>query len=139
MIVNNITEVMIAGVYDRGIPNQERIVLFLNQAINLGQYGLMVGVRADEKRAFPIKDNLFWFGDALVNKSDWIFIYTGPGEPKSTTIPNTDAHLYSIHWGKERTIFNHQDLVPILFRVDAVEVPLSLPALPSAAQKGGNT
>lgn len=129
MIVGDISELIVSGVYDRGTPNQERVVLYANQTVNLGQYGLMVGVRAAGNSAFPVRDNLLWFGDGLVNKGDWIFVYTGPGEPRATTLPNTEERLYSIHWGRDKTIFHHPDLVPILFRVDAVHVPYELAAL----------
>ncbi|NKE70627.1 hypothetical protein [Candidatus Manganitrophus noduliformans] len=130
MIVNDLYELTIVGVYDRGVPNQERIVIRANQSVNLGQYGVMLGIRAAGNSAFPIRDNLLWFGDALINTGDWIFIYTGIGEAKVTTLPNSQERLYSIHWGRDKTILHHPDLVPILFRVDAVQVPYELPALP---------
>jgi len=125
MIVDSITELAIVGVYDRGIPNQERIVIHAKEVANLGQYGLMIGVRAADGSAFPIRDNFLWFGDGLISKGDWVFIYTGPGEPRATTLPNTQERLYSVHWGRNETILHHPDLVPILFRVDAVQVPFT--------------
>ncbi|MBI2996948.1 MAG: hypothetical protein HYY46_00605 [Deltaproteobacteria bacterium] len=130
MIVGSITELSIIGVYDRGVPNQERVVLYANQTLDVGQYGLMVGIRAAQNSAFPIRDNLLWFGDGILNDGDWIFIYTGPGKAKVTTIPNTNARLFSVHWGREQTILGDPDIVPILFRVDAVcipDEPLKLP------------
>jgi len=45
MIVGDIFEFMVS-VYDQGIPNRERIVLYANETVNTGQYGLMVGIRA---------------------------------------------------------------------------------------------
>jgi hypothetical protein len=131
MIVNTITELELVGTFDRGLPNQERIVIIANQTSNLGQYGLMIGVRGPNGMAFPIRDNLLWFGDALVNKGDWIFVYTGPGEARTTLLPNTQERLYSIHWGRKETILHHHDLVPILFRVDAVYVPQEITSLPN--------
>lgn len=130
MIVNLVTEISVVGVFDRGIPNQERIVLRVNETVNLGQYGLMVGVRGSDGTAFPIRDNLLWFGDGLVNSGEWIFVYTGPGEPRATTLPNTQERLYSIHWGRTETILHHRDFVPILFRVDAVQVLQEVTNLP---------
>ena len=53
MIVNNITELTLKGVYDRGVPNQERIVIISNETVNLGKYGLMIGVRSTGNTAFP--------------------------------------------------------------------------------------
>jgi len=130
MIVTLVTEITVAGVFDRGVPNQERVVLHINETLNLGQYGLMIGLRSHGGSAFPIRDNLFWFGDGFVKRGDWIYIYTGPGEPKTTTLPNSQEHLYTVHWGRNQTILHHRDLVPILFRVDAVQVPQEAVGLP---------
>jgi hypothetical protein len=134
MIVNLITELTVIGVYDRAVPNQERIVLHVNETVNLGQYGLMIGVRGWDGFAFPIRDNLLWFGDAMMNKGDWIFVYTGPGEAKMTGLPNTQERLYSIHWGRKYTILDTQDLVPILFKIEAAQVPYEITSLPIKQQ-----
>jgi hypothetical protein len=122
MILQDITELNVVGVYDRGVPGQERIVIRVGQTVNLGQYGVMLGIRGTDGAAFPVRDNLFWFGDGLVFEGDWLFIYTGPGQARATTVPNTSETLYSIHWGRPTTILNAKELVPILFRVDAVQV-----------------
>jgi hypothetical protein len=129
MMVGDIFEIDVVGVFERGIPNHERIVLCANQALNLGQYGMMIGLRAENGSAFPIKDNLLWFGDGMVAKGDWIFLYTGPGEAQTTNLPNSQESLYSIHWGRKQTILDSPDVVPILFRVDAVNIPNQAPDL----------
>lgn len=132
MIVGDLTELSILGVYDRGTPNQERIVIAIRETVNMGQYGLMLGVRAGEGTAMPIRDNLLWFGDGIVNKGDWLFVYTGPGEARVSTIQNSTEKIYSVHWGRTQTIFASPDMSPILFRVDAVNVaadPINLPQL----------
>lgn len=135
MIVGLIQEITVYDVFDRGVPNQERIVLRINETLNLGRYGLMLGIRAENGSAFPLRDNLLWFGDAIVNRGDWLFVYTGPGEPKASPVPNGQENMYSIHWGRPHVILHNRDVVPILFRVDAVQVPNSSTLLP--AKTGG--
>ena len=118
-----LSELSIVGIFDRGIPNQERIVLCVNEGIAMGKYGLMLGIRSANGSAIPIRDNLLWFGDAWLNKGDWVFVYTGPGEPRATAVPNNTENLYSVHWGREKVILTSPEVVPILFRIDAVLVP----------------
>ena len=125
MIVSDIFELTMLDVIDRNVPNKERIVLIANETIDLGQYGIMIGLKAQGNSAIPIKDNMLWFGNGVINKDDFLFIYTGPGESRSTTLPNTLEKLYTIHWGRDKTIFYQPEFVPILFRVDAVRVPFS--------------
>ena len=68
------------SVADRGVPNRERIAIFVEETTNMGQYGVMVGHSAVDRTAIPYQDNLFWFGDGIVNKGDWILLYTGKGK-----------------------------------------------------------
>jgi hypothetical protein len=138
MIVQLIIELTIVDIADRGLPNMERIVIRANSVVNLGQYGIMLGLRgAATSNAFPIRDNLLWLGDAVLLEGDWLFVYTGPGEPKITGLPNTNQRLISVHWGRPQTILNHEALVPILFRIDAVQVPLDRTLLP--IERSGQT
>lgn len=131
MIVGLITELSVVGVFSRGIPNEERIVLRANETLQMGQYGLMIGVRLGQGFVSPVRDNLLWFGDGVLNKGDWVFIYTGPGNARVTNLPNSQEKLYSIHWGRQVTFLANADLVPLLFRVDAVQVIDSVLSLPS--------
>ena len=130
MILPTISELFVHGAFDRGVVNKERIILQANQTVNLGQFGLMLGYKAADGLANPYNDHLFWFGDALVQKGDWIFLYTGPGEPRVDDAFSEGNKIYSLHWGRPTTILAHSDITPILFRVDSVQLappPVNLP------------
>ncbi|QXA15714.1 hypothetical protein I6L33_00365 [Aeromonas sp. FDAARGOS 1403] len=129
MQVSPISELEIRGVFDRGHPNLERIGIYVHTPLNIGQYGIMLGIKANVGFACPIRDNLFWFGDGMLNSGDWIFIYTGAGVPQSSIIPGGTSKLYSTYWGKPTTVFHTQEIVPMLFRADAVQVPIEQPSL----------
>jgi hypothetical protein len=129
MIVATVDELVIMAVLERGVPNKECVVIRADENVNLGRYGLMLGISSGSNSAWPIKDNLLWFGDGWIKKDDWLFVYTGPGHPTSNLLPNTGETTYSIHWGRSRTIFHTREVVPILFRVDAVAVAEAPPAM----------
>ena len=122
MIVNALNELTIISILDRGVPNQECIAIKVNEKINLGQYGIMLGMYSHSKLAMPFQDNLFWFGDGYVDKGDWIFVYTGDGEPKSLQTKDKLKNIYSLFWAKQNTVFANSNIVPLLFKVDAVDV-----------------
>ncbi|CDT88862.1 hypothetical protein M5103_004587 [Vibrio alginolyticus] len=136
MIVSNISEFTITGILDRGVANLERIAIYVNQTVNTGQFGVMIGNQPfGHTQAYPIKDNLLWFGDAILNQGDWIFLYTGSGNVTQTPIEG-GKQLYSIYWGKPQTIFARTDIVPILFKVEAVQIPAmpnDVPQIPTNA------
>ena len=129
MIVGPINELSVVDVYERGVPNAERIVIGVNEPVNMGQFGLLLGVRQQQGSAYPLRDNFFWFGDGYVRKGDWILVYTGPGESRTTELPGTSTKAYSLHWGREQTVLILQEIVPILFRLDAVNIPAQPPQI----------
>lgn len=134
MILQNIPEISLYPVADRGKPNLERIQLRIQAPLNIGQYGVMIGYRSiPDQNTQPIPNLLYWFGDGLLNAGDWILLYTGSG--KSTTNDWHDppgSKYYSIHWGHGSTLFTNSSIVPILFRTDAVnigDIPQDVPQL----------
>jgi len=138
MLLYSITELSVFGAYDRGVPNQERIIIYANETVNLGQYGLMIGMRLADGTAFPLRDTLLWFGDGILNEGDWLLVYTGPGQARATELPNSQGMLYTVHWGRLQTFLNDQNFVPVLFRVDAVCIkpPEAFAALLDGEQSG---
>lgn len=137
MLVDNLTELKIVGVFDRAVPNKERVVITIEDTVNMGRYGLMLGVRAGNGTAVPIHDNMLWFGDGVVNKGDWLFVYTGPGNPVSSASLGS-SKIYSVYWQKTQTVLASPDIVPILFRVDGVSIPadpVNLPQAPSLTRQ----
>lgn len=122
MIVTNLTELELYPVEDRGVPNLERIAILVKDTTNMGQYGIMIGNASGDNSAIPYQDNLFWFGDGIVNKGDWILLYTGSGTPRTDAWEASGGNIYSVHWGRNVTMFANSNIVPILFRVDAVTV-----------------
>lgn len=129
LIVDGITELTVVGAFDRGIPNQERVVLQANEMVNMGQFALLLGIRQQEGFAVPIRDNFYWFGDGIVYKGDWIFVYTGPGESRKNEVPGTTEKLFTVHWGRTQTVLGSLDVVPVLIRTDAVQVLIEQPRL----------
>jgi len=131
-----INELRMYGVYDSGVANLERIVIRVLEQVNLGDFGLMLGIRGHDGTGIPIRDNLLWFGHATVQPNDWLFVYTGAGATTVTQVPNTTEQIISLHWARPATIFNGPEFLPILFRFDGVQLPPTPPSLPGP-QSGG--
>ena len=131
LIINEITELLVRGAFDRGIPNQERIVLQANATVDLGQFALLLGIRQQPGFAVPLRDNFFWFGDGIVSRGDWIFVYTGPGEGRSHSVPGTTEKLYTAHWGRKTTVLSSVEVVPIIVRFDGVQILVETEKVPN--------
>nr|BAJ06922.1 hypothetical protein [uncultured bacterium] len=136
MLVADLNELQMHPVADRGVPNLERIAIYVKEPTNMGQYGIMVGLSALGAAAIPYQDNLFWFGDGVMNAGDWILLYTGKGTPRTEDWKPTGGKVYSLHWGRSKTMFANTNIVPILFRVDAVDLAAPPQDLPQIGNEG---
>ncbi len=137
MIVPTTPELSVITILDRGVPNSECIAISVLESTDLGQYGIMIGHFAPSNLALPFQDHLFWFGDGLVKAGDWIFVNTGAGEPRLSKTSDQKNDIYTVFWKKAKTVFANSNIVPILFKIDSVDVllpPADVPHLTDSSK-----
>ena len=133
IIMPDLTELALTGPVDRNVPNQERLILRPQMALELGYYCVALGFRLpDSKSAIPIPGSAFWFGEAAVAPSDWIFLYTGAGKNYVGTMPGGTDRALVYYWSRPMTTFTHSSIVPMIFRFAAVQV--GAPGPPAASE-----
>lgn len=115
-------ELEIAGIWDRGIPNKERIAIRATQEVDLSNYLLFLGVPVADQAAIPLTTDLFWFGKEIVVPPTWVIVYTGPGERKITSMKDSNEPALVLHWGKLNTVLNNTNVVPIIVSLEGVLV-----------------
>jgi hypothetical protein len=115
-----VTQLNIAGVYDAGIPNSERVLLRALTYVNLGEYYLLTGRPTTPGFAFPLTTDVLWLGPTAVTAGSWIVVYTGPGQDLFSTHQGQPVIIR--HWDKRLTIFHDQQVVPILIHIDAIQI-----------------
>lgn len=133
MIFPNIQDIQIVNVYDRGVPNNERILLKTNAGLNLAQYGVLIGLLNEKNGlASPYRDNIYTFKDVYLEPNSWIFLYTAPGTDYEGKLPHDNSPFQVFYWGKKITIFAHSLIIPILFKIGEIllgSAPINLPQL----------
>lgn len=118
-----IYELGIVNVSDRGVPNKERIYLQAKTDLQLGNYLLSIGYPIGNQKVYPAFDQYFWFGNETVSANTWIIVYTGPGQPKVTSMANaTKDPVLVLHWGKPQTILGDNHLHPFILSFDGIVV-----------------
>jgi hypothetical protein len=110
-------------VLDRGLANKECIALQVKSQFNVGKLGLLIGYRGDTGVTTPYRDHFFWFGEVELSDGDWIFLFTGNGDSRTTELPG-GKYLYVTYWGKEHTLFADSRIVPVLVEIGGVSIPL---------------
>ncbi len=117
------SEIDFWGIYERGIPNSERIVFRPLIPIELGRYFVAVAVRQPDGQACAsMFDNAFFFPDVVVEPPTWVIIYTGRGKSKVTIEPYTRDPVHALFWQRDVTIFNAPNLVAYIGRLDALHI-----------------
>lgn len=125
IVLPHIDDLELLGVFDRGIANRERIVVRAKKATEMAQYGIIVGYNpmGPGTVSRPYNDYFFWFGDGIVQRNETVFVYTGAGDPRKTTIEGTDEVAYVVHWGQPSTLFADSRNVPIIVALSQILVP----------------
>jgi hypothetical protein len=119
-----IDELVLEGVYDRGVPNRERIVLRPTQRIRLAEYIVTLALKLPGGLVRPITDNMFWFTEEIsIEPPYWVFLYTGPGETRFTTLLNTKEPALVVHWGRQATVLSSESIDPVIFHLEGMLAP----------------
>jgi hypothetical protein len=122
--LDDVYELTLIGVGDRGVPEKERVIL-KNESkatISLAQFCVCLGVGGASSGARPIQDNFYWLGNMNLGPGTWLFLYTNPGSPTVTTSNIGNEPAVVLHWGRRTVLFSESDVVPILFRLGGVAV-----------------
>ena len=109
------------GIYDRGVPNKERIALKVNALVNTADYAVILGVAGANGTIIPARDQFLWLGRTVVDVG-WVFVFTGPGDPMVTTESNTKEPMHAIYWGKPNVMFTIPEARAALVRLGPIQV-----------------
>jgi hypothetical protein len=121
-------ELSLIGLHEAGVPGQEKIVLRPTESINLAQFGILVGWKGDTGLTTPLNDNFFWFGEIVVPVPSWIVVFTGKGTFYISKHPQNGQPIYVFYWGREQTVFHHNQFVPVVFQMSTVLIGNNVPA-----------
>ena len=96
------TDLRVVGLFDANVPNSERILIRPVLRASLAGWGIAAGFGSSDGSAFPVYDHVFWFPDIVVEPPSWIYVYTGNGQVKQTTMPNGEPAMV-FHWQRKET------------------------------------
>lgn len=112
----------IFGVYSRGVPNEERIILRTSAPVSLFMFALILGRKALSNSVVPIADQFLWLGMTDIAVPSWIFIYTGIGTPTISQETHTKDPIHTLYWNRRKVLLSDPEVVPALIRLDWLEI-----------------
>lgn len=119
---DSIPELEIFGIYSRGVPNAEKIILRSNGPVNLSNYALILGHEAIENTVFPLADHFLWLGPSRLMVPSWVFVFTGQGETSTSQEMHTKDPCQNLYWNKENVILTNPKILPTLIYLGSVEI-----------------
>jgi len=124
LTLGDIWSLKLFGVYERGVPNREHVILrtWDSSPVQLGYFFLAVGWRSPGGNgATPLQDGLLWLGELEMRAGQWIYVYTGPGT-QHVAKATTGEDLHVIHWNRSTVVFGDANTVPLLMQASSVAV-----------------
>jgi hypothetical protein len=109
-------------VYDRGVPNSERIVLRANEPVDLSWYGLLLGIEGTGESLVPFRDQFLWLGKRSIESPGWVFVYTGAGQEGISQERYTKDPIHMVYWNKPNVILENKEIIPALIMFSSVQV-----------------
>ena len=104
-------------VKDRGDLERERIVMRATSKVDVGQYAL-IEAGFEEDSVNVETGSCYWFSDQVIEKNDWVVLYTKSGENKEK-LQKSGATAYFYYWDKKKPKWNTSSKVPVVLEVDS--------------------
>jgi hypothetical protein len=104
----------LVGIYERGIPNKERVAISVAVEVNLTFYALIISAYTPGRQGVLAGSRLaYWFNPLVVKPGDWVVLYSGTGV--NTTEKRTDGGTnHFFHWGLPNTVWDNPESCAIL-------------------------
>jgi hypothetical protein len=122
-VLPDIPEIEYWGIYDRAIPNKERIVFKPVVGLDLLKYVVVVGHRTSQGAIQPFIDGVFFFPEVVVEPPTWVFIFTSGGKATISVEQTTKEPVHQLYWGRRETVFNHPTITAVIMRLDGILFP----------------
>jgi hypothetical protein len=122
-VLHDIFELEYWGIFDRGIPNKERIVFKPRMRVQLTSFVILVGRKGPNGALQPYFDHAFLFPDVAVEPPTWVFVFTGPGTSVVSVEQYTQEPMQALYWGRTQTIFHDPNIIAAILRFDGILMP----------------
>lgn len=120
---DQIPEIQVVGVFDRGVPNKERIAFRVTENVELLQFAVVLLSESQLHGTYnyPANDHIFFFGDCSAAAGTWVFLYTSAGRFTVTKVGTSEPAMV-FFWGKSKTILHQASISPVLIKLEAAKI-----------------
>ena len=108
----------LAGIFDRGIPNRERVQLNVLADANLSYYVILDTTYINPQGISNLLRHAFWFPPQGAKAGEQVILYTGPGLHMSQrNLFGVTVHYF--YWGLKNTIWNKSGDCAVLMELNS--------------------
>jgi hypothetical protein len=129
-------KVSVAGIYDRGIPDKERVHFRADTDIDLSFFVLLDTMRLNPTQIFTGNRQAFWFAQQAIPKGHHVVVYTRAGTPNVET--RNDGAIYHFFFrGLSHPLYILDEACVVVMEIQTwVSTLLNTTALPPLAPIG---
>jgi hypothetical protein len=118
-------KIIIKSIRNAGDALQERVVLTVTAATDIGHYLLLAGNFAQDGDVSTTVRRTFWFPDKGVKPNDLVVLYTKTGNASEKhNKSGTTSHFF--YWGQSEPIWNDDTAAAVLISAGDWEVRAAL-------------
>ncbi|QFT53559.1 hypothetical protein [Microbulbifer sp. THAF38] len=105
------------GIRDRGNKASERIVMRALSRIDIGQFVILDAGYSDDGVNNDVRSS-YWFPDQVIEKNDWVVLYTKAGNYKEK-VQKSGSNALFFYWHKPEAMWGGKSRTPVLMEVDS--------------------
>ncbi len=112
----------ILGIFDRGKPNYERVMLAADQQANVAFYSILLSRYSSPTQINTGALSCFWFPSQDVAPGDVVCLFTAKGTPNSAPVdgdnPLTSKKIHFFYAGFDHTILDDPQTCAVLQEIN---------------------
>jgi hypothetical protein len=103
----------ISAIRDAGILNKERIVMRVNQDLDIGDFALLrTGYNNGTSEVTTRVYNALWFPNKMLKRGDFVVVYTKRGRSSQKEFDDHLSHFF--YWGENSSLWDKPDVAAVL-------------------------
>jgi len=108
--------ITIRGVRDNGTLSDERLVLVVEEDLDIGEYCVADTTYIKEGTVSNKLRHFYWFPDKSIKKGDLVVLYTKSGKYSyRENKDGTKSHFF--YWGLDNTVWNADGDCAVVFEI----------------------
>lgn len=123
----SVAGIQIVRVADPGDISKERVLLRMEQSVDLVNY-ILLNAYSEENEVYDLNQHIFWFPSVVATQGEYVRLYTKSGNYTLTEglFGGSRARFHNFYWGKKAAVWRASPIPGLpMFSNTAVVIRIS--------------